>query len=76
MPLKTIKIKEYNRDFHEDTIRIQRLLIDKGYYAENSQCRRLWELYSENEYAAGWIGLPKTDEELYDCIRPYFEDGI
>jgi|688.fasta_scaffold23064_2 hypothetical protein len=76
MPLKTIKIKEYNRDFHEDTIRIQRLLIDKGYYAENSQCRRLWELYSENEYAAGWIELPKTDEELYDCIRPYFEDGI
>jgi len=75
MPLKTIKIKEYNKDFHEDTMRIQRVLIDKGYFAENSQCRRLWELHSE-EYAAGWLTLPNKDEEIYESIRPHFEDGI
>ena len=75
MALRTIKIKEYNRDFHEDTLRIQRVLIDRGFYAENTQCRRLWELHSE-EYAAGWLALPKSDDELYECIHPFFEPGL
>ena len=75
MPLKTIKVKEYNQEFYNDSNRIQRVLIDKGYYADNSQCRRLWELVSE-EYAASWLELPKTDQEIYESIRPHFEDGI
>jgi hypothetical protein len=75
MPLKTIKVKEINREHIEDINRIQRLLIDKGYYAENSQCRRIWELHSE-DYAATWLELPTNDEKLYESIRPYFEDGI
>lgn len=75
MPLKTIKVKEEFTDYTNDVLRIQRVLIDKGYYAENSQCRRIWQLHSE-EYAAGWLKLPKTDEEIYESIRPHFEDGI
>lgn len=75
MPLKTIKVKEELCDYTNDILRIQRVLIDKGYYAENSQCRRIWQLHSE-EYAAGWLALPKTDEEIYESIRPHFEDGI
>ena len=75
MPLKTIKVKEINKEYIEDINRIQRLLIDKGYYAENSQCRRIWELHSE-DYAATWLQLPINDEKLYESIRPYFEDGI
>jgi len=75
MPLKTIKVKEEENDYTNDILRIQRVLIDKGYYAENSQCRRVWQLHSE-EYAAGWLTLPKTDEEIYESVRPHFEDGI
>jgi len=75
MPLKTIKVKEEDSDNNSDILRIQRVLIDKGYYAENSQCRRIWQLHSE-EYAAGWLILPNTDEEIYESIRPHFEDGI
>jgi hypothetical protein len=70
--LKTIKIKQSHRDFDKDTNRIQNILIDNGFYADSYQCMRLWEMYSEREWASGWTGLPESDSEIFECIKPFF----
>ena len=61
----------HNWQYFSDTKRIQRILLDKGYEATLSDCERLWQLYSES-MAAGWMGLPSKDDEVFRCIEEYF----
>lgn len=74
---KAIKIKQpfpkHTEFYKNDCNRIQSVLLDYGYYATLEQCAELWELYSE-DWAAGWLYLPENNEDLYKCIKPYFEE--
>lgn len=58
--------------YRMDADRIAKCLADRGYEATPQQAVRLWERYSES-FAAGWLGLPESDEEVFECVRPYFE---
>ena len=75
---KRIKIKysyvRHTELFKEDCNRIHGILLDHGYFSTLDECAELWELYSSEEYAAGWLSLPDKNEEVYECIKPYFEE--
>lgn len=72
--MRTIRVKKDNSSFLKDCQRIQHALIDKGYYATLDQCQELWEMHSA-EYAAGWLVMNDiNDEEIYYCIKKYFEE--
>lgn len=77
--MRTIRVKNQNwhiEEYKEDISRIQNALIDKGFFATNEQCAQLWELYSETEWAAGWLVMNDlSKDEIYDCVRKYFEPG-
>jgi hypothetical protein len=77
--MRTIRIKKHNNnlaDHKEDVAKIQDALIDKGFYATNEQCAELWEIYSENIWAAGWLSMNNiSKEEIYNLLKYYFEPG-
>ena len=58
--------KEHHR---EESVRLQNLLIAKGFTSCSiGEAEGLWMSYSD-DYAAGFLGMPDTDEELYECIK-------
>jgi hypothetical protein len=77
--MRTIKVKKENwhlKNYKKDIERIQETLMDKGFYATEEQCVELWELYSDNEFCAGWLVMDSYSKiEIYDAIRKYFEPG-
>jgi hypothetical protein len=70
-----IRIKKYvSNSRKEDSKQVQSILFDKGFYATLEQCIELWEMYSENNYASGWVDLGGyTTEEIFNSIKPFFE---
>jgi len=77
MALRTIKVKKENfhLQFKSDISKIQDALFDRGFYATAEQCAELWELYSET-FAAGWLCVgDSSKEELFNCLKPFFEEG-
>jgi hypothetical protein len=50
-----------------DVIRIQKVLSIHDILLSRNDCNCLWEDYSEMR-SAGWLGLPDTDEELWDAL--------
>lgn len=58
---------------HLDNVkRIQKVLMIYGYEANLEDCADIWDEYSES-YAAGWMGLPESDSELWECIESEVE---
>jgi hypothetical protein len=58
--------KEHHR---EESERLQNLLIAKGFTSCSiGEAEGLWMSYSD-DYAAGFLGMPDTDDELYECIK-------
>ena len=58
--MRTIKVKKNNWHITEckkDIDLIQDALFDKGFYATPEQCAEMWEMHSENEWAAGWVAV-------------------
>jgi len=55
----------------EDCQRIQRVLLENGYDASLDQCERAWHSYGEENYCAGWLVLPKEDQEIFERLKPY-----
>lgn len=74
--MKKIKVRDPYTDhlteYREDVDRIVLVLKYHDYEATPDQAVRLWELYSES-VAAGWLGLPRDNDEVFECIEPYFE---
>ena len=57
-------------EYKEDSKRIQKILEGMDIQATLSECEKLWLLHSDS-MAAGWMTLPKTDAEVYECIEFY-----
>lgn len=55
----------------EDVKLIKEALHKHGWIkAGLNDAEHLWEEYSDT-YAAGWLGLPKDHDEIYQCIKNY-----
>jgi|ERR1035437_3600756 hypothetical protein len=66
-------LSEYGEGHREDCEIIKKVLISKGFInAGLNDSVWLWADYSES-YAAGWLGLPDKDEEIYQCIKDYIK---
>lgn len=68
--MKTLTFRSETKGyaFPEDLERMKGVLNERGYDASNEDLQRAWEAYSEN-YATGWMCLPKADEELFYALR-------
>lgn len=62
----------YNGD---DVQRIVRALQRHDFECSSDTARKLWEEYSE-AYSASWLHLPKSDQEIVECLQPYFEEDV
>lgn len=66
--IKKIRIQDKFEHRHIDDVkRIQVVLLKNGYDADLQSCASIWEDYSDS-YAAGWLGLPESDDELFTII--------
>lgn len=75
--MKKLRFKDpYNHhyEYTDDIDRIVKVFADRGYEISASDAVRVWETYSENGFAAGWLILPESDESIYNEIRDYFEE--
>lgn len=54
--------------WHGDVIRLQQVMYENGYDADYDDAANIWEEYSD-DLAAGWIGLPEEDGELWELIE-------
>jgi hypothetical protein len=66
------KAGNYNEENFEhrwiyDVQRIQKVARDNGYEADLDACAYLWDEYSD-DYAAGWMGLPENDDDLWEIV--------
>ncbi len=67
----TDELSEYREEDREDCEKIKAALFKNGYVnAGLSDACWLWSEYSDS-YAAGWLGLPDTDEEIFECVKNY-----
>lgn len=57
----------YNHRHIEDVFRLCEVLKCHGYSADLEDCEDLWNDYSDMR-AAGWLGMPDDDEELWQCV--------
>ena len=64
--IKTDPIAEYDVPdrYRDDCHRIQQALLNHGYTSDIQDCYELWSDYSDR-YAAGWIGFPEDDDDLW-----------
>lgn len=59
----------YKEHHREESIRLQQLLVKKGFTSCGiGDAEGLWMNYSD-DFAAGWLGMPDDDEDLYECIK-------
>lgn len=54
-------------EYREDSIRIKRVAWDHGVDLTINQAEKAWLAYSDS-MAAGWMGLPEDDIELWNII--------
>ncbi len=76
--MRTIKVKKNNwhlSEYKKDINFIQDSLLDKGFFATSEQCAELWEMHSENEWAAEWIAVSGDRDYIFKCLQKYFEPG-
>lgn len=60
-------ILTFNHRHLGDVVRIQQVCEQNGYEADLEACAYLWDEYSDR-YAAGWLGLPEDDNDLWTEI--------
>lgn len=59
----------YKEHHREESVRLQQLLISKGFTSCGiGDAEGLWMNYSD-DFAAGFLGMPDDDDDLYDCIK-------
>jgi len=65
-------ISEHGERYIDDIRRIKKILRERDYDATLTISEALWDKYSYS-MAAGWMTLPDDDEEVFDCIKSYFQ---
>lgn len=53
---------------YSDVERLQRVIMENGYEASLTSAASIWGNYSD-DLAAGWMGLPEDDVELWTIIK-------
>ncbi len=75
--MKTMKLRreesEPRFDYQHDVERIVRVLASQGYYVSESDARAAWDRYSDM-FAAGWLMLPESDDELARAVLGSLEE--
>lgn len=76
--MKKLVFKKPTHDYHsyqkEDIQRIVSVCARKGYELSEQDAMLAWEKYSEDHYCAGWLILPKEDEQLFNDIMKVMEE--
>jgi len=54
-------------EYKDDSIRIAAVAYEHSIVLTLKQAEKVWQIYSDS-MAAGWMLLPKTDEELWEII--------
>lgn len=72
--MRRIKLKKNDphREYRDDINRIVNAMAEAGFMCTDTEAKELWEEYSDS-FAAGWLGLPSTNEEIVGCVSPYFD---
>lgn len=65
--------KAYQHRHQSDVERIQQVCMRNGYEADLEDCAGIWDDYSDM-YAAGWLGLPDDNDELWQIIEQYVKE--
>jgi hypothetical protein len=60
--------------YPDDIDRMQRVLIANGCLAARADLEALWGDYSDS-FAAGWLFLPESDDELLGILMGKLVDG-
>lgn len=61
--------KEHHREAAE---RIRRVLLAAGYEVPSLQYAEMaWHSYSDDYWAAGWMGLPREDADIVTALEPH-----
>jgi hypothetical protein len=60
--------KEHHR---EDAERLHRVLVAAGHDVSVEGAEVAWMLHSDEEWAAGWMGMPESDADLLEAAIPY-----
>ena len=68
-----IKEPKISGGYKRDSERVQRILEEHGCKASLVDSYRLWKEMSTNDYCAGWLILPKKDEQVFEMLLPYLE---
>ena len=70
MKLRKLGDVEEEKYFEDpgDVMRIQSLIISKGYECSFNQAGEIWQEHSRG-MAAGWLLLPEDDEILWQDLR-------
>lgn len=62
-----MRLTEHQSRHRYDVERIMRVLAQAGRFRGFFDCYEFWSQYSDS-YAAGWMGLPDSDEELRQIL--------
>jgi hypothetical protein len=71
--LTKIKLKQ-PLPYEEDCLRIQGIFATRDYEVSLYEARWLWRSYSDR-FAASWLFLPVSDDEVFRALKDYFEDA-
>ena len=58
---------------YNDCKRIARVSFDHNIYITLDEAHKIWDEYSDR-VCAGWIFLPDSNDDLWDCISTLMED--
>lgn len=54
-------------DFPADVARIVEVCLQKGYAISETDAFGVWQEESDS-MCAGWLSLPTSDDELFECV--------
>lgn len=57
-------------DHLDEAVRLQRAMSVRGYIITLREAEAIWMDYSD-DYAAGWMGMPESDHDLFATALPY-----
>lgn len=76
--MKNLKFKKlqnsHHEDYEEDIQRIMLVCLQNDYLISQQDAMIAWEKYSEDYFCAGWLVLPKKDEEILSAVLKIMEE--
>jgi hypothetical protein len=69
--LKSGDNSEFTHRWIDDVKRIHKILSSRGYSSTLEVCANSWENYSDS-MCAGWMNLPKEDEDVFNIVLSNF----